>query len=1011
MGQAIVYCARCQKRILESDLDKGSAYQVEHQTYCGPCACLVAAELPDSQRKNLLDKMSQSVSKRQSSSTDRPPTEGATPSRRPGKSTERIPVIGGGYSTPASGTESGARRSTVFWGIGLALGALVLLLILFNHKSNSDSASTANPPSARDRGIARDPSARESPEEGRRWASAQKSLEKARDFVREHPSDWDGQLTLWEEAMAASAETPYAPEAKRERTSVLARREETIGRLKATLEVGLRALSEKEEFESALEMCGAAEKEMGGSSWKLEVARMREEILAKARKTLAPLREQALAARRKGSEADVRAILDRVGKWGLPEFRADLEKVLSETRLDAPPLVSLVPNPGPPKSLSKEAEAYGASWQKALVLASRREYSAAMRELEGALKQLQDSSLRQESAIDLEVIRPVGSILSESREVLSKWPKSQKLSLDYLDPKGHPVRVEAPPLRIEPFRIVFKQDDGPLAVELGEITPGSWAELWGTRPGKRTETDDRAKIVFCLLEGDLEGAKKLQGTLPSSIPEKYWSYGSQVLESRRLEAGSPEAQARGLFYAAEEGMLDYAQTGKALESYKSLLSQYAGTGFVIRNRASIASRAEGGKEYPFWPELLRGAGTFKLGKAGKLEMGWISQEDSVAEKLPENYVELSFYALPGLEYRCWVYAGACCLETYSFSIQATELGAPNPKNPKEMLSLEPGGRSVAPVKVNASLRRTHAMHGGPKAPTHWEWIPIPLPKYSAPGLKTVRFLTDQKGFSVAYALVSATRIPTPKESEVKELESLRAEHPHVGTLSPGASAAPGLIGHWRFDEGMGTVARDSSGKGHAATVSGAVWTEGKWGGALRFDGKSSFVELPNSPVLDKLQEGSYTLCAWFKPEGTPSGQEGTSDLHYALIMKTGRNEGIQYMQNSHFIFFHFSANGTAYAAETSQKTFPPGTFYHVAGLINRTAGKVEIYVNGALEGSSSWTPDTPGFDYGTMTWKVGTAVTSGSENRLSAKGVIDDVRLYNRALEAAEIEALYKSSP
>ena len=235
--------------------------------------------------------------------------------------------------------------------------------------------------------------------------------------------------------------------------------------------------------------------------------------------------------------------------------------------------------------------------------------------------------------------------------------------------------------------------------------------------------------------------------------------------------------------------------------------------------------------------------------------------------------------------------------------------------------------------------------------------------------------------------------------------------PRGGAPSPGAPAALGLIGHWRFDEGMGTLARDSSGKGHTAAISGAVWTEGKWGGALRFDGKSSSVELPSSPVLDKLQEGSYTLSAWFKPEGTPSGKEGTKDLHYAVIMKTGRNEGIQYMENGHFIFFHFLADGTPYAAETSQKAFPPGTFYHVAGAVNRTSGNVELYVNGALEGSSSWTPDTPGFNYGTMTWKVGCASPSGIENRLCARGVIDEVRLYNRALEATEIEALSKARP
>ncbi len=60
-------------------------------------------------------------------------------------------------------------------------------------------------------------------------------------------------------------------------------------------------------------------------------------------------------------------------------------------------------------------------------------------------------------------------------------------------------------------------------------------------------------------------------------------------------------------------------------------------------------------------------------------------------------------------------------------------------------------------------------------------------------------------------------------------------------LLPRAQAAtinphPGLVGWWRFDEGSGTIAGDSSGNGNNGTIYGATWVAGKYGQALSFDG-------------------------------------------------------------------------------------------------------------------------------------------------------------------------------
>jgi hypothetical protein len=82
----------------------------------------------------------------------------------------------------------------------------------------------------------------------------------------------------------------------------------------------------------------------------------------------------------------------------------------------------------------------------------------------------------------------------------------------------------------------------------------------------------------------------------------------------------------------------------------------------------------------------------------------------------------------------------------------------------------------------------------------------------------------------------------------------------VGQIDPPRS---GLLGHWKLDdEKSSSTAADSSGHGLTGKlVRNPLWTEGKVGGALTFDGKDGHVELPRSKEMDALQAGSYTISA------------------------------------------------------------------------------------------------------------------------------------------------------
>ena len=87
----------------------------------------------------------------------------------------------------------------------------------------------------------------------------------------------------------------------------------------------------------------------------------------------------------------------------------------------------------------------------------------------------------------------------------------------------------------------------------------------------------------------------------------------------------------------------------------------------------------------------------------------------------------------------------------------------------------------------------------------------------------------------------------------------RAASRHVG----------GLVAAYAFDEGAGAAVTDGSGNGNGGTVTGATWTRGRYGSALRFDGSGDLVRVPPSASLDVGSE--MTLSAWIRPAASQGG--------------------------------------------------------------------------------------------------------------------------------------------
>ena len=205
----------------------------------------------------------------------------------------------------------------------------------------------------------------------------------------------------------------------------------------------------------------------------------------------------------------------------------------------------------------------------------------------------------------------------------------------------------------------------------------------------------------------------------------------------------------------------------------------------------------------------------------------------------------------------------------------------------------------------------------------------------------------------------------------------------------------GLVAAYSFNEGSGTTVSDSSGNNLTGIIVGASWTTGgRYGNALSFNGSSSYVDLGNPTALQLT--GSMTLEAWINAAVNPAddGQivaksDGTGGWQFKTSPDTG----------PHTFGVAVSGSSGSNVQRYSTTVRSLNTWYHVAGVYNATTGTLDIYVNGVLD---------DGTLRGTIpTGQVNQTVNVNIGRRTGGfyfNGIIDEVRIYNRALSQAEIQ-------
>jgi hypothetical protein len=238
--------------------------------------------------------------------------------------------------------------------------------------------------------------------------------------------------------------------------------------------------------------------------------------------------------------------------------------------------------------------------------------------------------------------------------------------------------------------------------------------------------------------------------------------------------------------------------------------------------------------------------------------------------------------------------------------------------------------------------------------------------------------------------------------EIKRLYKIGATA-KLGVAANNDSLSKGLVGWWNFDGKTvsGTRVFDASGNGNYGTMTnGPTVTEGKLGQGMGFDGGDDYVDLGN-PASLKLT-GSATWSVWANFINIPPGvdqnivakRDGGGDRGWVLRLSGGTDFAMN---------ISFDGTDANSAQRDSNTPVLPGQWYHIVGVYNASAQTLDMYVNGIKDNALlSGTVPASQFDSSVNAFIGARASLSGP-----VTGLIDDVRVYSRALSKDEIKRLY----
>ena len=316
--------------------------------------------------------------------------------------------------------------------------------------------------------------------------------------------------------------------------------------------------------------------------------------------------------------------------------------------------------------------------------------------------------------------------------------------------------------------------------------------------------------------------------------------------------------------------------------------------------------------------------------------------------------------------------------------------------------------STDELLVNRVSGNVYDLDGTPPGPVYRDSVTIKLTCPDGSGGISTRIVNpDAGGYfsfdSIPVGIHDIMAIYTPGNDTLKRLVTvLPGSSLHSRFVLPANvwydvqdNLGYGLVACWKLDEGSGTTAYDVSAADHHGTLTGmdpaTDWVTGKIGGALDFDGSNDCVLLGDSlELVDYI-----SISAWVNPSSIGIDRQIISDGYNGSItqweFKTTSADGK--------VSFRHWAPGEV--GVQSIQTLTAGIWTHLVGIYD--GKKWKIYWDGSLDNEIT----DGGPVAANRNLYIGAVDINGSPGQFWV-GVIDDVRVYDRPLNAAEVKALYE---
>ncbi|HEY1201618.1 MAG TPA: LamG-like jellyroll fold domain-containing protein, partial [Niastella sp.] len=219
-----------------------------------------------------------------------------------------------------------------------------------------------------------------------------------------------------------------------------------------------------------------------------------------------------------------------------------------------------------------------------------------------------------------------------------------------------------------------------------------------------------------------------------------------------------------------------------------------------------------------------------------------------------------------------------------------------------------------------------------------------------------------------------------------------AEYPESAPVA--ATPKLGQWDYWKFNDSSGTKAIDSWGARHGALTGGTSALTGLQGKAVQLNGSNGYVALP-AGVMSSVND--FTIAGWVKLNTASSWSRifdfGSGTTNYMFLTPVSGNNTVRYA---------IKVNGGTEQQINSASPLPVGEWHHIAVTLSGTVGI--LYIDGVSVGTNTGMSNKPSALGATSLNYIGKSQFS-ADPYLNA--IVDEFRIYNRALSATEVKSVY----